>query len=230
MILENGTSYYSVLLIHLMKQITQPKTNPMKNLRSILFFCLLFSYALGNAQKKSSMYFITPDDTVYCKTLNYNVTAQGFLNKLEYTDMQGKKQVFKGKENVPNILTFFINGKFIDKTPLDPSKPESYVRYNERTVNGKLIVYVREQGHNDQMNGPSGTYRFFIKMANGKFYDINKKNIESTIKPYLLKCDSFKQKYKGDYSAKEQPFMAMIKLYNSLCGAGAEAAESSDDN
>ena len=168
-------------------------------------------------------YFVVGKDTTFCNYLVYGTTAQGFLNSLEYTDTTGKNIILEGRDNVPDVATFFINGFSIDKTPVRAHKPNGYIRYTERAVDGKLRVYLARQSYTPAMGsleagGPSGIYRFYLKMPDGTYYKINNKhNMEDFIKPYLLKCKDFENQYKGDFSAHEGPFMKMIRLYNSLC-------------
>lgn len=177
----------------------------------------------------SQDFFIVKKDTIFCSNLIFSSTAQGYLKSIGYKDVNGKNISIKGRKNVPDVITFFINGHYIDKTPLKASKPNSYIRYTKRTVDGKLIVYLARQEHLDlfpmgsphsdlnNRQGPAGIYRFYLKIPNGTFYKINKNNIKNHIESYLLKCTDFKEQYKGDYSPKEQPFMDMIRVYNSLC-------------
>ncbi len=165
-------------------------------------------------------FFIVREDTTFCNNLKFSTTSQGYLKSISYDDLNGKSVSIEGRKKVPDVLTFCINGSLIDKTPLKAHKPDGYIRYTERAVDGKLKVYVGRQESVDLGSGnvASGTYRFFIKMPNGTYYKINKKsNMEKYIKPYLLKCVEFKNQYKGDFSRREPQFIEMIKLYNSLC-------------
>lgn len=165
-------------------------------------------------------YFIVKDDTTFCNNLQYTTTAQGYLKSISYDDLNGNSVSLNGRKNVPDVLTFFIKGIYFDKTPLKANKPNGYIRYTARVVNGKLIVYSQSPGTIDLGKGdvPSGTYRFFIKMPDGTFYKINnRKNMEKYIKPYLLQCEEFKNQYKGNFSRSEYLFKPMIELYNSLC-------------
>lgn len=182
-------------------------------------------------------YFVVGKDTTFCKDLKYTTTVQGYLKTIKYTDLKEKEVLIDDKKNMPDVITFYSDKKFIDKTPLKADKPDGYIRYTERSVDGKLKIYLAQQGYKEgsgmhytgaakftnsnsdwNTSGPTGIYRFYLKMPDGTYYKINDKgNIEKYIKPYLLKCAEFKNQYKGDYSTKEEPFMAMIKLYNSLC-------------
>lgn len=202
--------------------------------RHLLMSSMVLLYCgIINAQStKSKNYFVTKrKDTTFCKELAYGTTAQGYLNKIGYVGLKGKKVELKGRKNVPDVVTFYLNGTSIDKIPLKANNPNSYIRYTERVVDGKLKVYLAQQGYNSAIQytpgsphgdfstgGPTGTYRFFIKIPNGTYYKINSKgNMNKYIKPYLLKCKEFNNQYKGDFSTREKPFMEMIKTYNKLC-------------
>jgi hypothetical protein len=210
----------------------------METNKLIIIFSILLCCGIANAQTDTTRkyYFVTKKDTTFCKKLQYSTTAQGYLNKLEYNDMNGKEIVLKGQKNVPDVLTFNIDTIILDKVPLKADKPESYIRYTQRVVDGKLKVYLAQQGYYEGVKysdsdspyadqngyvdtgGPAGIYRFYLKMPDGTYYKINsKKNMKNYIKPFLQKCSEFVNEYTGDYSTKEEPFMEMIKLYNSLC-------------
>ncbi|MFL5731220.1 MAG: hypothetical protein ACJ75J_17155 [Cytophagaceae bacterium] len=206
----------------------------MKSIYFLIFSFVMLSCHIGNAQtEKGEFYFVTSKDTTYCQELSYGTTGQGYLDKLEYTDLSGKKVLLKGRKNVPDVLTFYMKGEIIDKTPLKANAPDGYIRYTDRVVDGKLKVYLAQQGYNNTImynpatppgmspfstGGPSGLYRFYIKMPDGTYYKINNAgNMKKYIKPYLLQCSAFKNQYKGDFSTHEEPFMEMIRLYNSVC-------------
>lgn len=192
----------------------------------------LMLIATANITIQAQDYFVTKKDTTFCSDLKYSTTGQGYLKTLEYTNEGGDQVSMKGRKNLPDIKTFYIDSTFIDKTPLKADKPDSYIRYTPRAVDGKLKVYLEQQGYSSttqytpgsaqgdwtQAGGPMGIYRFYLKMPNGTYYKINNKgNMKKYIKPYLLKCAAFKEQYTGDYSTREQPFMEMIRLYNSVC-------------
>jgi len=196
----------------------------------ILSIILLCVNAVYPQSIKTKYYFVTKsNDTTFCKNLDFGTNIQGSLNALIYEDMNGKKVNLEGRKNVPDVVTFYINDTITDKVPLKPNKPDGFVRYIGRSVNGKLKVYSQQQGYMNyapgesigvpnSAGGPSGKYIFYIKMPEGTFYKINKKsNMKKYIIPYVSKCEEFKSKYKGDYSTLEKPFIAMIRLYNSLC-------------
>jgi len=185
----------------------------------------------------SQDYFIVNKDTTFCSNLEYTTTAQGYLKSIKYIDENNIEKSIEGRKKVPNVVTFYIDSVAYDKTPLKANKPNSYIRYTKRVVDGKLKVYLGSQANNsgtmiynpsshssfnhngwESTGGPSGIYRFYLKVPNGTYYKINsKKNMKKYIKPYLLKCAKFSSEYKGDFSTREEPFINMINLYNSLC-------------
>ena len=168
----------------------------------------------------SQDYFVVNEDTTFCNDLKYAAASNGYLAILEYTKLDGEKVYLKGKKKVPDVSTFYIDERFIDKVPLKADKPDSYVRYNGRLVDGALKVYQSFPTRKYTSSGSylAGTYRFIIKMPDGTYYKIdNKKNMNKHIKPFLLECSSFANNYKGDFSWEEKPFTEMIELYNSLC-------------
>ena len=170
-------------------------------MKKIFFISLLsLCYGLCIAQKnKATCYFVSEKDTVFCNDLSYTTSVQGELRKLEYKDLQGKKISLKGKENIPNVLTIFIDGAVIDKTPLNAVKPNGSTRYTPRILDGKLIINQTDVGEN---NSPSD-YIYSVKMPDGTYYKLNDKNMINSIKPFLEKCEKFKNEYKGNYLDSE---------------------------
>ena len=165
--------------------------------------------------EKPKDYFVTKTDTVFCTDLTYDLTSQGYLKSIKYKDLNGTSVEIK--KNVPDVQTFYHFENTKDKIPLKANKPDGYIRYTWRIVDGPLKVYLAQQTVSGSGN-VTGTYRFFLKLPDGTFYKINnKKNLKNFIKPYLLKCPAFASNYKGDFSTREKPFMETIKLYNSLC-------------
>ncbi|HLP14523.1 MAG TPA: hypothetical protein VK177_21510 [Flavobacteriales bacterium] len=196
----------------------------------VVVLMAVVSFAGISQSVKSDYYFVTKQDTVFCQKLSYSTTNQGFLSSISYTDMKGNETSIKGKKKVPDVVTFYMKGSYYDKVPLKANKPKKYIRYDRRQVDGKLKVYLAHQGsmstttmnmstgRTTNSSAPMGSYRFFVKMPDGKYYQINKaKNMNKVIKPFLLACEEFKNQYKGDFSRKEEPAMEMFRLYNSLC-------------
>ena len=187
----------------------------MKKKASLVFLFLLPLFSLS-AQDEAD-YFVTQTlDTIYCTNLTYRTATWGGLNYLSYTRLDGAPVVYKSKKSAPLVLTLYIEGSTIDRIPLKPNSKKE-IRYTKRTVDGKLRVYLV---HQNPSNSGDGTvmYMFYIKLADGKFYKINKKkNMENVIIPYLKECTSFTRSYKGEFSNKEEEFIEMIELYNELC-------------
>lgn len=201
----------------------------------LLFTCVVLGQKEISKRKVKKYYFVTKEhDTVRCKKMEWNVLTNGKLRTLEYTDLDGKKIHLKGKNKVPNIITFYENGTFYDKLPSKINKPNGYYKYIRRSVNGKLRVYLRHQGEGTMFisdkggnlvntrkgftKGPVGLHRFWIRFPDGSIYKVNKKkNMNDIIIPYLKKCENFLNTYKGNYSTDEDSFIKMIKLYNKSC-------------
>ena len=99
----------------------------------------------GYAQENTpQLYFINlQKDTVFCKTLNYGTNTKGNLNRLDYITINDTPYEFSGKKNVPNILTFYINGKTLDKIPYRLGSQSKLYVYSERLTNGELKVYTK---------------------------------------------------------------------------------------
>ena len=151
--------------------------------QKVIFLSAIFlnsSNLLFAQTDKPKDYFVTKTDTVFCTELTYNTTAQGYLKSFKYTDLTGKPVEIK--KNVPDVQTFYHHGQTDDKIPLKADKPDSYIRYTCRSVDGPLKVYLAYQTYSS--GSSSGTYRFFLKLPDGTFYKINnKKNLKNFIKP-----------------------------------------------
>ncbi|MDF4202471.1 hypothetical protein PXD56_05880 [Maribacter sp. SA7] len=198
--------------------------------KTILFFVLgILSFNFSNSQD----YYVVEKDTIHCENLNYTRTAQGYLKNITYKKEDGTEIKIKEKKILRNVTTLFINEISIDRVPLKPSKPDKYVRYLLRSVDGKIKTYSNDTyrpttstkytpgspfGDFKEGGSKMDSYHYTIKMPNGGWYDIRKKkNMNNIIKPFLLKCEAFKKEYKGDYNAGEARFNETIELYNSLC-------------
>jgi len=192
-------------------------------------FGILFFYTINKMNAQD--FFIVAKDTTFCSNLKFVTNLFGTLNFISYTDINGQDIEINGKENVPMVMTFHIGRDFIDLIPLKAEKPEGFLRYTQRAINGKLIVYLSEQGgHEIDSYAPpeisswhavgdnAGTNRFILKMPDGAYYTIkSKKNMKKYIIPYLLECEKFQKEYKDKFRRKERPFMTMIWKYNTMC-------------
>lgn len=204
----------------------------MKTTLTLVLFLIVQTGAL-KAQLKD--YFIVDGDTTFCTNLKFRATTSNTLKRMTYIDSNGVKVEIRGKKNIPVIETRYQDEYKIesDRIPQKAHKPDSYYMYAGRAVDGKLKVYLycsTPRTTSTYTNYPSssmgyfkesttgGGCKFYIKMADGTFYNINKKSdMEEHIIPYLLECESFKEAYKGDFSKHTEPFKEMIRLYNSLC-------------
>lgn len=188
----------------------------MNELRSQFSILLLF-LSLNLYSQTDKDYFITQNkDTVFCTELTFNTSTWGELNFLSYVRPDGAPVVYKSKKTVPGVLTFYIDGKTIDRIPLKPNSKRE-IRYTERTVDGHLKVYLVHQNNSNTSDG-TVMYIFYLKMPDAKYYKINSnKNMDEIIIPYLKSCSAFIDSYKGDYSNSEEAFMKMIHLFNDLC-------------
>ena len=205
----------------------------MKNI-TILF--LLFSFS-SFAQ---DYYFVKDNDTIYAKNIVYYKNYQSYLKEINYTDLNDNSIVITDKKELLKVSQFYLNGKIMDKIPQKVHRPNSYIKWAERVADGKLIVNyydnpttfknvygIGNSFHaNYTMQGSIGlgkdfhaTYtKFFVKMPDGKFYNILKrKHRKKIIIPYLKQCANFVNAYKGNYNPDKDSFIETIKLYNSLC-------------
>ncbi|WP_395052995.1 hypothetical protein [Flavobacterium sp.] len=149
------------------------------------------------------------------------------MSSIDYTDMEGKTVELKGKKNLTDVTSFYMNGNVIDKIPQKANKPKSYVKWARRVVDGKLKVnyYYNGMSVNNMgtgfmggVNTNSSITKFFIKMPDGTFYDIRKsRDRKKYIIPYLKQCDAFNSEYNGDFDSSYEEFTKMIVIYNSLC-------------
>lgn len=189
-------------------------------------FCLIILFiSLKSYSQKD--YYVVGSDTTRCSYLSYKLTIQSYLAEVSYKNAAGEFVVFKGRKNVPDITTIFSSGQIKDRVPQSVNSPESYVKWAERVVDGKLIVdfyhhtmttYGNDFGGYSNQSLTSGITKFYIKMPDGTFYDIRKsKHMKKYIIPYLKECTAFTDVYKGDYSNEHDSFIEMIKLYNSVC-------------
>ena len=180
---------------------------------------LLFISVNSVSAQLNPDYFITQTkDTVYCTNLKYGTSTWGALNFLSYNQPDGSPIIYKSKKSAPLVLTLYIDGKTIDRIPLKPNSKRE-ILYTERTIDGPLKVYLKHQNTSNTSNA-TVMYIYYIRMPDGKFYKINdKKNMKNVIIPYVKDCPKFVESYTGDYSNKEEAFMEMIRLYNSLCNS-----------
>jgi len=198
-------------------------------MKKIFFLLIILIGAKSSAQQD---YYVAGKDTVFCFHLRYKITAQSYLSEVSYNDSAGQSVTISGRKKIPDISTFYIDGKTTDRIPQKASKPNSYIKWAERVVDGKLIVNYyhntmsvtnypgagARQGSMLVNTTTSGITKFFIKMPDGAFYDIRKSSdMKKHIIPYLKECSAFTSAYQGDYDDDVEKFKETVKLYNSLC-------------
>jgi hypothetical protein len=226
------------------------------NLKILSLFCavtlVLVIQAYGQADGD---FFVVGRDTTFCNRLRYRQFGDRSLLEIQYMDLQGNKVQLIGRKNLPDVLSFRIDGVYIDKNPFMPNQGGNNYRYDRRYVDGKLKVYLDSNiwydttmvhsaflKHDVQVierHGPTGSYRFLIKMQDGKYYNANsKKDRKQYIEPLLYRCEAFARDFKGTLAKTEtfasprgwvwnkawgtitqdeENFMEAIVLYNSLC-------------
>jgi hypothetical protein len=93
-----------------------------------------------------------------------------------------------------------------------------FIKVSDSCVNYYYNQMTTYNNYNSSGVAHSSITKFFIKMPNGIFYDINDSGDRNKcIIPYLKECDAFTSSYKGDYSKDYDSFIETIKLYNSVC-------------
>ena len=187
-------------------------------LSSGIVMILLISILSGLIAKAQSepapFYFVTNDlDTTFCMSLDYGTNTQGFLDRLTFIKTNGEDSDIKGKNKVPNVVTFYMEGITYDKVPYDLDSDFGEYIYSERKVNGDIKVYLDQK-----VKGQSDIYRFYIRLGDGSYVNVNNRsNMNKHIKPALLTCEDFSDSYHGEYSSEELEFIDMVSFYNFLC-------------
>ena len=110
------------------------------------------------------------------------------------------KSISKGKKESPDVSTFYIDERFIDKVPLKADKPDSYVRNFGRLVDGlkfinpSLLVNIHIRSYLAEL------IVLLLKCQMAHTIKLITKKQNNHIKPFLLECSSFANNYKGDFS------------------------------
>lgn len=184
------------------------------NLKNLIVFAgVILMFAVQGYSQAEGDFFVVGRDTTFCKKLRFQKWGDRRISLIEYTDAQGSKVQLTGK-NVPNVLTFRIDGVYFDKNPFMPNQHGENYRYDKRYVDGKLKVYLDQnivfdtsmvytpvnqreaQVVTDKVL--TGQYRFLIKMPDGKYYKANsKQDCSKYIEPYLFQCPAFANAFKG---------------------------------
>lgn len=192
-------------------------------MKKFLFFFLILFCFTTYAQND---YFISGSDTIKCYNVSYKLTSQSYLSSVNYADENKVNMRIEDKKYLATISSFLKNGVTIDRIPQKADKPDSYIKWAERIVDGKLKVnyYHSEMttyGNMNFHNGgavTTGITKFFIKMPDGTFYDIRKgSDMKKHIIPYLKECEAFNNAYKGKFDDDYEIFTKMIQVYNSVC-------------
>ncbi len=225
------------------------------NLKNLIVFCAAaVAFSIQAYSQSEGDFFVVGGDTTFCKKLIYKQFGSREIIEIAYTDFQGNKVELRRKD-VPEVLSFHIDGVFFDKNPFMPDQGGDNYRYDKRYVDGKLKVYLNSSFWFDTTQvyspilkrdqqvitqyGPTGQYRFLIKMPDGKYYKANsKKDCSEFIEPFLNQCQAFVNTFKGSLekienfaqprmwvwdqrwgtiTKDEQNFMEAIVLYNSRC-------------
>ena len=187
-------------------------------LSSGIVMILLISILSGLIAKAQSepapFYFVTNElDTTFCMSLDYGTNTQGFLDRLTFIKTNGEDSDIKGKNKVPNVVTFYMEGITYDKVPYDLDSDFGEYIYSERKVNGDIKVYLDQK-----VKGQSEIYRFYVRLGDGSYVNVNNRsNMNKHIKPALLTCEDFSDSYQGEYSSEELEFIDMVSFYNFLC-------------
>lgn len=131
-------------------------------------------------------YFVTNElDTTFCMSLDYGTNTQGFLDRMTFIKTNGEESDMKGKSKVPNVVTFYMEGKTYDKVPYDLDSGFGEYIYSERKVNGDMKVYLDRK-----VKGQSDIYRFYVRLTDGSYVKVNSRsNMNRHIKPALLTSD-----------------------------------------
>jgi len=181
----------------------------------MLILITILSGFNANAQSEPApFYFVTNErDTTFCMSLDYGTNTQGFLDRMTFIKTNGEESNIKGKGRVPNVVTFYMEGKTYDKVPYDLDSDFGEYAYSERMVNGDMKVYLDKK-----IKGQSDIYRFYIRLTDGSYVKVNSRsNMNRHIKPALLTCDDFSDAYQGEYNFDEVEFLTMVSFYNFLC-------------
>jgi hypothetical protein len=194
--------------------------------------CSLLVFLLAGLSIHAQEYFVRGKDTTYARNMEYTTNSQGFITEIKYTDRSGKQVTLDGKKNLKNVQSLHYNNGVVERMPLKISKPDAYVRYGGRVVDGKLkvllyddqeetLTWVRnpwDQRMSKFQNTTSGTRLFYLRLPDGTLYDLSKKKeVKNNVMPYLMKCDEFRKQYKDDLSMKQNDIVKMIRLYNDVC-------------
>jgi hypothetical protein len=193
----------------------------MTRLLPIMVICLLFSALRLEAQ--SPDYIVKKgQDTTFCLSVEVRHTG-GEVTKINYTNMAGRYYTVSGKRDCEDIITFCINGQVFDLIPMKASQPGSNKRHVWRKIDGRIKLYdyykyISGTEEGTYIKGSEGyVIQVFSVLLDDMYFEVNDETIEETIKPYLLKCGLFANRYTGDFSDEKEVFEQIIKFFNYLC-------------
>ncbi len=172
----------------------------MKKLLLILFFSQITISLFGQDELPQDYILFENKDTIFCVITTVNRSA-GNVYVIKYIDENKQTQTIPRKE-ISKVKSFRVGGYVNDYLPLKASKPNKYKRHLELKVDGKIKIYdhIRLIADTDPVTGERTFYSvvgagekiYNIKLDNGGYYEINKKNLTNYIIPYLNTCEEFK--------------------------------------
>ena len=108
---------------------------------TILWLTTIILFSGASYGQSDVDYFVVGADTTFCTKLYFRQFSERHLKEIRYQDLQGKEVVIFGKKETPDVSSFYIKGKFIDKTPYMPGGRKGNFRYDLRNVDGEIKVY-----------------------------------------------------------------------------------------
>lgn len=196
----------------------------MKKLFTLTFLSLLSSVTFGQEKLPLDYILFEGKDTLFCVINTVNRGA-GNVYLINYTDENNQKHTIEKKET-KTVKSFRVGGYVNDYIPLKASKPKKYQRHIELKVDGKIKIYdhIRLVVSTSEETGErqfysvvgAGAKIYTIKLDNGMYYEINNKNLNKYIIPYMTECQEFTFSYKGKVTVER--IEIAVKKYNELCG------------
>lgn len=178
---------------------------------SILLPIVSLTFAQVSSNK---IYFVKSNgDTTFCKSI-YVERDGGNVYAINYTNEKGVKLSI---DDCLDVKTYTVGSDVFDLIPLKASRPNGYLRHIWRKVDGKIKIYDYVNTISVQGGGSTSVVRYSVKMPEGKYYKINKKNLNKYIMPKLRECVDFRTNFKGEVSSKKGKFEKIIQFYNNSC-------------
>ena len=171
----------------------------MKKLLVILFFSQMTITLFGQENLVPDYILFENKDTMFC-SITTLARGAGNVFLIEYVDENNVSHTINKKE-VPTIKSFRIGGYVNDYLPFRATRPNKIHRHIELKIDGKIKIYdhIRLVASTDSETGERKFYSvvgageriYTIKLDNGGYYDINKKNLNEYIIPYMKNCKEF---------------------------------------